>query len=313
MLRLNINATVALAAAWIISSADLPANAQACTACSEPASPICPIDYERLGKPFTVRGCEASVTSNWNEGDKSETCNASVPRGTALLNPVHTIISRNHGDFSISRYTVGSIKYSQEVDEVYKSLYELALEIDATYAAHIKQEWERHRKIAEQWEGTDDAARLIVTAKGSGDWWDRWRGWSHSRLDLEVVCIAPANLPEQLAQKMSFDKYAAQSVQYVSLSNDTGTGVFGLAQPLPLGETNCSAAIGPSSGFEVSPAKQLNFRVNEDPNKVANEGMCVVLGKKEQPGFADFSKACLVRTKGLALLNDAKLNSCFVN
>lgn len=302
-----------ISVALLVSSFSL-AQEPKCPFCPAPATPICALNIEGNDAiPQVVGGCEASVTSNWNDGWMSDTCNASVPRGTALIEPVLTIYSQSNGGHSVSRYTKGSLKFTQDIDDAYKSLYEMALELDATYAARIKQDWERHRKIAETWEGTDDAARLTITAKGSGEWWDKWRGWFHAKVDLKVVCLAPANLREQLDKKYSFNSYASKSKQYVTVLNDGPKQLFGLAQPLPFGKKDCSEAAGMSSGFLLQPNEQLNFRVNNDIIKLENEGMCVVMSSTSAPGYADFKRACPMRISNLSKTSDSSFAKCIIN
>jgi hypothetical protein len=301
---------------FLIGSISLPTFVEAaCPDCPQPGSPICAVKWEGPSPvPTTVTGCYASVVSNWDDGWKTESCNASVPQGSALQNVFRSEISSSNGSYTVSRFTTGSMKYTEQVDEAYKSMYEAAVEYgDKNYAAQIKREWDRHRQLAQTWEGTSDAARLTVTAKGSGNFWDQWRGWETAKVDLQVICIAPANLRDQIEKTLNFDQFAAKSGQYVAIANDTATNLYGLVQPLAQGKMACSEAAGTSSGFTVEKSLQKNFRVNnDDPTVVKNQGMCMVLGRTKPPGYADFSKACLAKTAVLTQLS-ALPAGCFVN
>jgi hypothetical protein len=205
------------------------------------------------------------------------------------------------------------MKYTEEVDQTYKAMYEAALEMgDTNYAASIKKQWDDHRKIAQSWEGTSDAIRVTVSAKGSGDWWDRWRGWEDVSADLQVICIAPANLRDQVEKKFGFNAYAAKSEEYVAFDNDLTSVVYGLAQPLVKGKSNCSEASGKSSRVKIDKALQKNVRINEPTTTPKNQGMCVVFGKTAEPGYADFNKACLIPVAALTKVS-AVSAACFVN
>lgn len=292
----------------------LPAHSS-CPECAGQASPVCPISWETGGfqlRPQVVTGCVVSVIANWNQNN-SDTCNASVPQGTALLDIIPSELSSSNGSWSASRYTAGHLNYSQSIDDAYKSLYQIALQLDSQYAAEIKQEWDRHRKIAEDYDSNTDSARVNVSAQGSGNWYDQWRGWETAKVDLKVVCLAPANLADQLLKLKSFDKYAKKSSLYVSISNDTGKKVYGLLQPLPMGKANCADANGRSSPFTIEDKTQQNFHVNDDPTKLVNQGVCMVLGKTAEPGYASFSKACAVNTAVLTNLSASNLVACYVN
>jgi hypothetical protein len=205
------------------------------------------------------------------------------------------------------------MKYTEEIDQTYKAMYEAALEMgDTTYAARIKKEWDDHRRIAQTWEGTSDAIRVTVSAKGSGDWWDRWRGWEDVSADLQAICIAPANLRDQVEKRLGFNAYAAKSEEYIALENDLPADVYGLAQPLPKGQTACTSATGMSSRIIVDKALQKNVRINEPTTNPKNQGMCIVFGKTKEPGYADFTKACIIPTAALTKLTAVPTN-CFVN
>jgi hypothetical protein len=289
----------------------------ACPDCPGPApSPVCSIEWEGgkyQERPKVVTGCVASVIANWNQGN-SDTCNASVPQGTALIDIIPSELSSNNGSWSVSRYTAGHLKYSQSIDDTYSSLYDIALKLgDKNYAATIKQDWDRHKKIAEQYDSNTDSARVNVSAHGSGNWYDQWRGWETAKVDLKVICLAPANLTEQLLKALSFDNYAKKSELYVSVYNDTGNKVYGLLQPLPIGKARCTDASGRSSPFTIEDKTQQNFRVNDYPGKLENKGVCVVLGKTAEPGYSSFSKACEVNTATLTNLSDVNLAACYVN
>ena len=58
---------------------------------------------------------------------------------------------------------------------------------------------------------------------------------------------------------------------------------------------------------------QQNFHVNDDPTKLVNQGVCMVLGKTAEPGYASFSKACAVNTAVLTNLSASNLVACYVN
>jgi hypothetical protein len=148
-----------------------------CPACAGAASPVCPLSWEKgfQATPTLVTGCVASVVANWDQGN-SESCNASVPQGTVLIDIRPNEDSTHNGSYSVSRYTAGHLNYSQSVNDSYSSLYSLALQIDSNYAAEIKKAWDRHRLIAEAYDSNSDSARVNVSAQGSGNWYDQWRG-----------------------------------------------------------------------------------------------------------------------------------------
>lgn len=307
--------TVAMVVSLAMGLPSTSVGTQTCAACSGQASPVCPITWENGFQAVQniVGGCAVSVASAWSDGWKTETCDVSVPEGTVLVDVLFTEQSNNNGDYTVLQYTSGHIKYSQAVDEAYISLYKTAIEIDGDYAASIKQYRDRHLKIAEGYDSNVDTVRLSVRAKGSGNFWDQRHGWEVAKVDLRVVCIAPANLTEQLTKLLGFDKYAQKSQQYVSIYNDTGGPVYGLAQPLPVGKTTCAAASGVSSEFEVDDKQQRSFQVNHDSTELKNEAMCIVLGRINPPGYSDFSKACMVKTASLTNLSDSSLSRCYMN
>jgi hypothetical protein len=128
-----------------------------------------------------------------------------------------------------------------------------------------------------------------------------------------VVCVAPANLTDQIEQLLSFDAYASTSTLYVSIKNDMGATVYGLLQPLPSGKTSCVDASGRSSTFKISDSTQQNFKINDDPSHPKYDAICMVLGKTAEPGYSSFSHACAVHAKKLTKLSDASFAGCYVN
>src|SRR5687768_8892466 len=99
--------------------------AQECQECPATPSPVCPFKIEGdEAVSHVVFGCNAHVVATWDEGRRTETCNASVPYGTALVDYQEVLVSENHGDHSSSRFTRGNLDYTQEIDEVYKEAYE---------------------------------------------------------------------------------------------------------------------------------------------------------------------------------------------
>lgn len=286
------------------------AQAQTCETCVQPPQPDCLLVFEGDSfDPYRVRGCTASVSANWDEGRRTDTCNAAPPIGTAIIDYDENVKSINNGDYQISRFSAGLTEYNKEINEAYSELYEIGLELDSDYAAKVKMQWDSHLAIAERYQSQSEGVRITVSARGSNQFWDQWRGWASVSVDLDVVCTNPVDLKDQVRNKFKFIDFAEKSERYVTVINSATAPLYGLMQLT--NANDCQFADGESATSYFA-ANSDHFIKLMGPEGTEYNGACLILGQTRLPGYSDFQTACYLEPFG-GTYDLASLSSCIVN
>jgi hypothetical protein len=167
-------------------------------ACSAQAQQYCAV-----GSTDWVAGCQASCTDSWSGGNCPQACVATAPPGYVIVNHRVTIKSNNNGGHSASRVAAGqTFDYKRRVEQAY------SYEIDAAgkagnkgAEAKLKQEMNSAIAEAESFASSHQAVRLNVSASKHGSMFDQKRGWFDGVVELQVRCVVPQNLEDQLMRK----------------------------------------------------------------------------------------------------------------
>ncbi|MEY9781291.1 hypothetical protein [Sinorhizobium fredii] len=153
---------------------------------------------------YRVAGCSASVTAAYGES-KTTTCDANPPPGTVLVDYVVREGSATNGHYTVSRLQSGAdIQIEKQISEDYDYQESLAVEKgDDKAAAAIRQMKKSHLELVSKYKTNKDLVHVEVSASGHGWALDRKRGWQNIAVALDVVCLAPANLNEQIADRIA--------------------------------------------------------------------------------------------------------------
>jgi hypothetical protein len=159
--------------------------------------------YCKIGESKWISGCEASCTDSWEGGNCPQSCTATPPPGFVIVDHRSIDKGNNNGGFNVSRVAAAQkFSYKRNVEQAYKTALNLAGKANKkSVQGAIKQDMSSAIKEAESFDSTHQLVRLSVNASKHGSIIDKKRGWSHREVQIEVRCVTPKNLEQQLYKK----------------------------------------------------------------------------------------------------------------
>lgn len=274
------------------------ALAQSCAnggTCIQSTPPDCRYTGERV--PARVYGGTASVMAEWKNvtpETRSAAMIANPPSGYLLWNYSAVVASSNNGSHTASRMAGGlNFNYEEVIDETYQSALDIAGKIvdgkeRQEAELRIKDARDRHKRFFQQISTNKDTVRVEVTASADGSFVNRKRGWHHVDVFLDVVCMAPVNLKEQVLSTLKLDK-TLEGVQQSSIFHNTeGTRQYVSWKAVDR-NTKCSVKPEPGASIVVlDPGQRI-----EIPLDLALS-VCYSFGPT-LPARSEFKEACRIR------------------
>jgi hypothetical protein len=274
----------------------------------DPMPANCPLAFDGrvYARTYTVSGCHSSIVKSYGEAGTT-TCDANPPAGTLLFDFHATEISSNNGSYTVSRIQGGAdINLERRVEEQYEGARKAALERgDSKAAAQIEEMKKSHLDIISKYKTNIDTVHVETYASGHGWDLDRKRGWEDVDVTLDVICIEPSNLGEQIKNKVDRDISTAAIV-----INRRDSDVW--LKTAFLTDLNASCkdiAEGVDSLISAEDVDPRRFELKG----FGKEGkLCVLLGD-EKISSQDFEKACEYKAGETFFLDKSTTYPCFVN
>lgn len=283
-----------LLAALSLVTGEAMAQGMPCDNCRTPTPVDCRVDRETVAR---VTGCRAGVVAAWDgfsAPEKVESCIATLPPSWMLVDLVVRPISSNNGSHSISRFARGvDLEYKKTIDSAYESAIEVAQKIadpkEKQEAINsLKSKWKSTLDLYEKLKSNQDGVRLEVRATPHGSPFDRKRGWEEVWVDLLVMCVAPANLFEQVMQESGLQTPDAAK-RSVRLENTDKSVRYVAWRPVDR-FTRCETIKSDYSVVAAPPGSAFEFGL--DPQFVMCFGGMHKLDAKPQ-----FSSKCIAKAE----------------
>src|SRR5262245_31550088 len=130
------------------------------------------------------------VTARW---DKHETASAvyNPPPGWCVKSVETSVLSSNKGSREVSVVAGGATIVTETM---IREIYEKALAVagqrnDAKLGATLNQRAEAHVQELRRWAASHNTVLAVVRARGSGDFFDRRRGWEEISVFANIIYL----------------------------------------------------------------------------------------------------------------------------
>jgi|GEM_PF-5754232 len=282
--------------------------------CADQPMPMnCPLTIDAgyvSARTYRVSGCESSITREYGEAGTTF-CDATPPSGTVLIDFEAKEISNNNGSWNVTRLTKGAnIDLVKKITEEYDSKIKAAQDSgDSKGAAELERMKKSHLEIVAKYSTNIDVVHLETYASGHGWDLDRKRGWMHVAVKLDVACVMPVNLGEQITRAVKDRATAVLVNNYDQARHWITTAVVADSQ-IPCTDANdaVSSIIDPNE-------RGRRFEVKDGAKAYK---LCVLLSDRQlkrpdEPTLPDFSKACEFKAGDLFEISAKTTYPCFVN
>ncbi|MGO7155847.1 hypothetical protein [Rhizobium leguminosarum] len=286
-----------------------PAVAQTaeCPVCGNQTVPSnCPINFDdtiSMGT-YRVNGCSVRVAAPYGE-TRTAFCDANPPSGTLLFDYVARVTDANgSASRNISRIQGGAdIDLERRITETYDAQEKIAIEMgDTKAAAEIAKMRKAHLEIVAKYKTNVDLVHAEVSATSDGDWYDKRGASSGIEISLDVICVAPTNLSDQIGEKIRRDVATAGIVINAS-SIDQWVYASVLEDP----NTPCAQSTPPRASLVPSNSSPRRYEL-----KIGGKDakLCIMVSDKEATSAPDMKSACEFRAGGLLKLEDSTAYPC---
>jgi hypothetical protein len=164
-----------------------------------------------------------STTAQWNEDSENE-CLYNPPPGFVIVEAVQDVLSSNNGSSEVDVVAAGSeFATERDFESARSALLQMSGKFEGKdYSALIDSRVNAAKRSSVQFRSTNNAVHATVSASGSGNWWDRKRGWQAINVRARLRCLGVPDvslLTEQFAMEVGMPLLAPAIIYFYGCDN----------------------------------------------------------------------------------------------